>query len=163
MKALIKKCPSCHHDLTVAVLHCPECGLELKNDFEMSPFDKLNDEQADFLTAFLRNHGNLKNLQAELQISYPYAKKKLDNVLAALGIAAEEAEANESQPVDLSNVSADRSSTKASEIIKAKLIEAGGRAKVRLYGGELRDIIAAPNGRDFLCPQLIPLSYGIFD
>ena len=97
MKALIKKCPSCHHDLTVAVLHCPECGLELKNDFEMSPFDKLNDEQADFLTAFLRNRGNLKNLQAELQISYPYAKKKLDNVLAALGIAAEEAEAKLAQ------------------------------------------------------------------
>ncbi len=135
----------------------------MKNDFEMSRFDKLSDEQADFLTAFLRNRGNLKNLQAELQISYPYAKKKLDDVLAALGIAAEEQDADDLRTVDISNVSVDRSSMKASEIIKAKLVEAGGRTKVRLFGGELRDIIASPNGRDFLCPPMIPLSYGVFD
>ena len=52
--------------------------MELKNSFELSAFDRLSEEKTDFLMAFLRNRGNLKSLQSELQISYPLAKKKLD-------------------------------------------------------------------------------------
>ena len=63
----------------------------------------------------------------------------------------------------MSCISVDRNSTKASEIIKSKLIDAGGRTMIRLYSGELREIAASPNGKDFLCPQLIPYSYEVFD
>ncbi len=52
---------------------------------------------------------------------------------------------------------------KASEIIKAKLVAAGGRAMVSLYNGELREIIACSNGKEFLCPKLIPYPYTVFD
>ena len=81
MSKLITKCPSCQHDLEIAVLHCPACGLELRNDFELSAFEKLSREQNQFLMTFLKNRGNLKNLQNELQISYPLSKKKLDELL----------------------------------------------------------------------------------
>ena len=163
VSVLLTKCPSCHHDLNVAILRCPECGLELKNDFELSVFDRLSDEQSGFLMTFLRNRGNLKSLQDELGISYPYAKKKLDDVLYSLGIAEDEHTQTEQEEIDMNNFDVDRSSTKASEIIKGKLIDSGGRAMVRLYRGELREISAAPNGKDFLCPQLIPYPYTIFD
>ena len=136
MSKLITKCPSCQHDLEIAVLHCPACGLELRNDFELSAFEKLSREQNQFLMTFLKNRGNLKNLQNELQISYPLAKKKLDELLLALGICGIETE---------------------------KLVECGGRAMIPLYSGEMREIIAAPNGQEFLCPQLIPYSYKVFD
>ena len=90
MSKLINKCPACHKDMEITVLRCPDCGLELRNRFELSAFDLLDDEKKDFLTAFLKNRGNLKNVQSELQISYPTAKKRLDDLLSALGIAVEE-------------------------------------------------------------------------
>lgn len=163
MKRLITVCPSCNHNLHITALHCPECGLELRNSFELSPFDKLSNDQYDFLMSFLRNRGNLKQLQTEQQISYPLAKKKLDEMLSAFGIESEVADESEPEVIDVSRVAIDTNSTKASEIVKAKLIEAGGRAMVRLYGGELREISASPDGKEFLCPQLIPYSYEIFD
>ena len=163
MSKLITKCPSCQHDLEIAVLHCPACGLELRNDFELSAFEKLSREQNQFLMTFLKNRGNLKNLQNELQISYPLAKKKLDELLLALGICGIETDLADPEPIDVSNITVDGSSNKASEIIKAKLVECGGRAMIPLYSGEMREIIAAPNGQEFLCPQLIPYSYKVFD
>ena len=163
MNTLINKCPSCHSDLQISVLRCPECGLELKNDFELSVFDRLSDDKAAFLMSFLRNRGNLKSLQSELQISYPLAKKRLDELLSALGIADGKPERVEPKEIDVSGILVDYNSTKASEIIKSKLVEAGGRAMIRLYGGEMREIAASPNGTEFLCPQLIPYSYEVFD
>lgn len=163
MKRLITKCPNCHERLKIASLKCPDCGLELRSDFEPSIFDQINDDQYVYLISFLRNRGNLKNLQYELQISYPSAKKKLDELLEALGLETPAEEPQEAEEVDLSNMRIDDNSVKASEIIKAKLKEAGGRVMVRTLNGELREIVAAQNGRDFLCPQLIPYPYEIFD
>ena len=50
----------------------------MKNDFDLSIFDRLNNDDYEFLIAFLKNKGNLKSLQAEMGISYPFAKKKLE-------------------------------------------------------------------------------------
>lgn len=163
MKRLITKCPNCHENLKVTSLKCPECGLELRNDFEMSIFDQLSEEQYAYLISFLKNKGNLKNLQNELQLSYPSAKKRLDELLAALGLGSAADSACENAEVDVSNLDIDEKSVKASEIIKAKLKEAGGRVKVRTLNGELREIVASSNGKDFLCPQLIPYPYEVFD
>ena len=74
MKRLVAQCPVCQQNLKIATLQCPDCGLELRNSFEMSVFDKLRDEQYNFLMIFLKNRGNLRNLQSELKISYPLAK-----------------------------------------------------------------------------------------
>ena len=85
MKRLVAQCPVCQQNLKIATLQCPDCGLELRNSFEMSVFDKLRDEQYNFLMIFLKNRGNLRNLQNELKISYPLAKKRLDDLLTVLG------------------------------------------------------------------------------
>lgn len=69
----------------------------------------------------------------------------------------------EPEEIDVHNIEIDTASKKASEIIKAKLVENGGRAMVRTYTGELREIQAAANGKQFLCPQLIPYDYTVFD
>ena len=34
--------------------------MELKNTFDLSPFDLLDNEQFEFLITFLKNRGNLK-------------------------------------------------------------------------------------------------------
>ena len=77
----LTECPVCHGHLKITTVKCEDCGLELKNDFDLSIFDRLTNEDYEFLIAFLKNKGNLKSLQAEMGISYPFAKKKLDNLL----------------------------------------------------------------------------------
>lgn len=138
--------------------------MELKNDFEMSVFDTLSGEENAFLMAFLRHRGNLKNVQSELEISYPTAKKKLNELLVRLGLA--EPEQEEIEMPNISNLTAVRNSTKASEIIKAKLLDNGGRVIVHTARGLPCEIIAAPDGKSFVSKKLPvkpPYEYMVFD
>ena len=121
MAKTISSCPACQSKLYIATLSCPDCGMELKNRFDLSPFDVLDNEKSDFLFSFLRNRGNLKNVQAELQMSYPTAKRKLDEILIALDLYEEDITAIEREDMDMSNWFTDHTSNKASEIIKTKL------------------------------------------
>lgn len=130
MKKMISNCPCCNVVLKITTMQCPECGMELKNSFELSPFDRLSDEQHTFLLAFLKQRGNLKNVQTDLNISYPAAKKKLDELLIALELVSEE-ERPKPEEIDVSKLMVNHSSADASEMVKAKLKECGGRVIVR--------------------------------
>ena len=138
--------------------------MELKNDFEMSVFDTLSGEEYAFLMAFLRQRGNLKNVQSELEISYPTAKKKLDELLAHLRLA--EPEQEDIEMPSITKLTADRNSTRPSEIIKAKLLDNGGRVIVHTARGLPCEIIAAPDGKSFVSKKLPvkpPYEYKVFD
>ena len=138
--------------------------MELKNDFEMSVFDTLSGEEYAFLMAFLRQRGNLKNVQSELEISYPTAKKKLDELLARLRLA--EPEQEEIEMPSITKLTADRNSTRPSEIIKAKLLDNGGRVIVHTARGLPCEIIADSDGKSFVSKKLPvkpPYEYKVFD
>ena len=164
MKRVISKCPSCQETLHICTLRCPDCGMELKSDFSLSPFDRLDSQQYAFLLAFLANRGNLKDVQAQLQLSYPAAKKKLDDLLAALGLDAEP-EAEAPKVLNIDNLSVDHSSTKASEIVKAKLKENGGHITVYTARGLPCEIYAQADGKTFTSNKLPnpPYEYAVFD
>ncbi len=165
MKQLISKCPSCQGSLKISTLQCPDCGMELKSDFEFSIFEQLNEDQYCFLLDFLKNRGNLKDVQSDLQISYPTAKKKFDELLSALKLneATEKAEPKE---IDMSNLIVDYSSKNASEIIKAKLKENGGHITVYTARGLPCEIYAENDGLSFTSDKL-PIKpayeYAVFD
>ena len=166
MNRLITRCPNCHENLKIASLKCPECGLELRNDFEPSAFDRITDDQYAFLVSFLKNRGNMKNVQSEMQLSYPSAKKKLDDLLHSLGIYEEESDEGSLEKIDMSHMVINHDSTKASEIIKAKLKEAGGRVVVHTARGLPCEVIADSDGRSFVSDKL-PIKpayrYEVFD
>ncbi len=165
MAKMIGCCPACGEELSVRVLVCDQCGLELKNRFERSRFDFLAQEQLYFLLVFLRNEGNLKAVQDELGISYPYAKKALNQILVKLRLTTE-TENVEMEEANMLNVKMDATSSKASEIIKAKLIQAGGKAEVRSINGKLYEIRMERDGKSFLCDQLPitpPYEFAVFD
>ena len=153
MKA-ISSCPACHGKLHIATLACPDCGMELRNTFDLSPFDMLNNENAAFLLSFLRNRGNLKNVQAELQMSYPTAKRRLDEILIALDLYEEEAGVTEREEIDMCNWFTDHTSNKASEIIKTKLKKSGGRVIVYTARGLPCEICVAADGVSFESDKL---------
>lgn len=165
MNNIISQCPCCGEKLHISALQCSECGIEIKKEFELSKFDALSREQHAFLISFLRNRGNMKTLQSELGISYPTAKKKLNDLLESLDIVRiTDVEVQEC--VDMSNLTADTRSVKASEIIKAKLIEHGGRIVVHTARGLPCEIIADSDGKSFVTKKL-PIKpayeYTVFD
>lgn len=164
MAKVISQCPGCNGTLQIASLQCPDCGMELRKDFPLSVFDRLTEEEYAFLIAFLRQRGNLKNVQSDLGISYPTAKKKLDTLLVHLELA--EPEQEDYEMWDFSKMEINRNSTAASEIIKAKLLENGGRVIVHTARGLPCEITAHPDGKSFVSPKLSvkpPYEYTVFD
>lgn len=86
-------CPACGHELHALVLHCDNCGTEISGDFILSRFARLSPEQLSFLETFISCRGNLKDVGAKLNMSYPTTRGRLDALLVALGYdepAAEE-------------------------------------------------------------------------
>lgn len=165
----ISECPVCNSKLQTVTLKCKNCGLELHNEFEPSIFEMLNSEQYGFLISFLKNRGNMKLLQTELNISYPYAKKKLEELLIALNLSTiEKDEKINMKDIEIINIqtwNTDETSTKASDIIKCKLKQSGGRATVSTLEGKIHEIIALKGGDTFFCEALplIELNYHVFD
>ena len=155
MTNVISTCPACRGKLHIAALACPDCRMELRNTFDMNPFDMLDDEMAVFLQVFLRNRGNLKNVQSEMQISYPTAKRKLDELLVALDLYEdEETVTRNKEEIDMRNWFTDRTSNKASEIIKTKLKENGGRVIVHTVRGLPCEICVSADGISFESDKL---------
>ena len=167
MKRPFLKCPACQGTLHISALHCPDCDMELKSTFDFSAFDYLSEEQYAFLLMFLRCRGNLKDLQNKLNLSYPTARKKLDELLAALNLEeTSEKKQNDEEMIDVRNWLTNPRSTKASEIIKNKLKENGGRVVVYTARGLPCEIRAASDGASFLSDKLPvnpPYRFEVFD
>lgn len=165
MIKIISRCPACDSDLKISALKCPNCNLELRNDFTLSKFDLLNENQYEFLISFLKNRGNMGAVQDELGMSYPTAKKKLDDLLMALDLA-ENTQNKEEEFIDMTNLTYTKDSIKASDIIKQKLIENGGRVVVYTARNLPCKIEACSDGISFSSDKLPikpPYQYAVFD
>ena len=167
MSKVISECPACGTKLRITSLRCTGCGMELRNDFELSLFDSLSPEQTGFLTTFLKQRGNMSSVQSELGISYPTAKKRLDDLLMALNLVEENQQIVEDEGViDMSTWYVQEDSRKASDIIKRKLMENNGRVIVHTARGLPCEIRAAPDGVSFFSNKLPinpPYRYEVFD
>lgn len=167
MAKLIHNCPSCGTRLKITTLQCDGCGMELRNSFELSPFDVLSSEQTDFLICFLKQRGNMSLVQDEMSISYPTAKKRLDDLLVALNLMEDTQRIIKNEEVmDMSGWTVPDGSSKASDIIKRKLMENNGRVIVYTARGLPCEIQAAPDGISFFSNKLPgnpPYRYEVFD
>ncbi len=80
------KCPVCSEELITLRVGCPNCGTELSGHFSRCRFCSLDAADARLLAVFLRGRGNLRDVQAELGVSYPTARQRLNDVLGRLGL-----------------------------------------------------------------------------
>lgn len=170
MSKVISECPACGTKLRITSLRCTGCGMELRNDFELGPFDSLDPEQTRFLVTFLKQRGNMSSVQTELGLSYPAAKRRLDDLLAALGLIQNDQENmqkdEDEEVIDMSSWDIQKDSKKASDIIKRKLMENNGKVTVHTLQGLPCKIHAAPDGVSFLSDKLPikpPYRYEVFD
>ncbi len=82
---LIGKCPVCSQELEVSKLTCNFCGTSIEGNFELCKFCKLDQDQKQFIEVFIKCRGNIKEVERELNISYPTVRSKLDQVIKSLG------------------------------------------------------------------------------
>ncbi|MCQ2446438.1 MAG: DUF2089 domain-containing protein [Clostridia bacterium] len=84
---MLASCPCCGGKLTVSELTCAECGTKISGNFALPAFAGLSEEAMHFVAGFMRNSGNMRDVQAELRLSYPTVRKILDRVALAFGAA----------------------------------------------------------------------------
>lgn len=80
----LSACPSCQGPLTVTRLACDACGVQVEGRFGPGPLAALSPQQLAFVTAFVRCEGKLSHLEAELGLSYPTLRSRLQEVVRAL-------------------------------------------------------------------------------
>ena len=88
MPLIPQSCPSCSSPLVVTQLNCTVCGTGVVGKFELSPFFRLSPERLKFLEVFVRNRGNVKEMERETGESYWAIRRQLDEVIAEMRMEA---------------------------------------------------------------------------
>lgn len=179
------KCPVCGEDLYVGEIICDNCHAHypveeailpvagLAKAHDTTPYSKLTVDELNFLREFLELYGNFAKL-AEKHVgeygkksAYLGVRKRYAGIINKLGFGA-----NTRAQVDLSDYSdADYSGNKPSEIVMKKLVEAGGRVEIPLFGNKTCIIEASKCDSDgdkcFICDKLnnykYPYKFTAFD
>jgi hypothetical protein len=81
-----RDCPVCTGTLQITQLGCPRCGTGLTGSFRQCEFCGLDDSDRDLLRVFLASRGNMKELERHLQVSYPTARARFEDLLRKLGL-----------------------------------------------------------------------------
>ncbi|MCU0105299.1 DUF2089 domain-containing protein [Acholeplasma vituli] len=82
-------------DLVVTEIQSKKKDITVRGEFQLSKFDYLTKEQQYFIEVFIKNQGNIKQIEKELGISYPTVKKSLEEVTSALGYKVEDSKDDE--------------------------------------------------------------------
>jgi hypothetical protein len=69
MRPLFLKCPSCEGPLSVARIECPKCEIGIEGEFSMPALLRLSPAQIDFVEVFIKNRGNIRDVERELGVS----------------------------------------------------------------------------------------------
>src|SRR5512144_2305554 len=95
---VIATCPVCSGELAVTRLRCGTCGTTIEGEFGVGRFARLTREQMQVLESFLRSRGNLRDMERELQISYPTVRVRVEALIRALGFGPRDEAEGDGQP-----------------------------------------------------------------
>ncbi len=83
-KILPVACPSCGKNLHVHSLECPSCATRIEGDYRLPAFMRLTAEEQRFVLDFVKCSGSLKEMAAQLGLSYPTVRNRLDEIIERL-------------------------------------------------------------------------------
>lgn len=69
---------------TVERVKLKDSGIAVEGSFEPPPLARLTAEDQLFITAFVRSHGSIKEMESLFGISYPTVKNRLNAISALL-------------------------------------------------------------------------------
>ena len=85
MRKLIEHCPACGGELLVTQMNCTSCETIIQGRYKPCNFCNLSPDSLHFLESFVRNRGNVKEMERELGVSYSTVRGKLNEVIQELG------------------------------------------------------------------------------
>ena len=85
MHPILGTCPVCGETLEVTRLHCRSCDTTIDGHFNLGPFDRLSPEQLAFAELFIRREGKLSRMEADLGLSYPTLRARLNDLIRGMG------------------------------------------------------------------------------
>jgi hypothetical protein len=128
MRKVLEQCPSCGGNIEITRLNCTSCETIILGRYEPCPFCRLSPESTRFLETFVRCRGNVKEMERELGISYWTVRRRLDDLIAELGV--------EAKPVEETDVAARQ----------LEVLEQVDRGEIS--AAEASEILAQLNGAD---------------
>jgi hypothetical protein len=78
------ECPYCGTPMRILQMGCSHCQCRIDAPFPMSRLARMPVEHQRFVEMFVLSGGNLKELAAEVGVSYPTIRARLDRVIDAL-------------------------------------------------------------------------------
>lgn len=95
MNQLPGKCPVCASTMSVTRLQCGTCGTGIDGVFGLGRLQALTPEQVRFVEVFMKCKGKIKDVEDELNISYPTVVARLNEVVKSMGYEVGEGEMSE--------------------------------------------------------------------
>ena len=85
MHPIPSECPICGGELFITSLACDECESNIQGKFITGPFAHLSNEQLSFVELFVKNEGKINRMEAEMGLSYPTIRNRLNAIIKAMG------------------------------------------------------------------------------
>jgi hypothetical protein len=89
MRNLIEQCPACGGELIVTQQNCVDCETVILGRFKPNIFSRLSPENLHFLELFVKNRGNVKDMEREMGSSYWTIRNRLNEIIIELGFEAD--------------------------------------------------------------------------
>ncbi len=86
MRKILESCPTCGGEFAVTELKCVVCETVVRSEYSPCPFCRLSAEDLAFLLVFVRNRGNVKEMERELGVSYWTIRGRLNELITAMGL-----------------------------------------------------------------------------
>lgn len=85
-------CPSCRGRLKVSSLGCEACGTAVSGSYPLPVLALLSPEEQKFVLAFVKSSGSLKEMSAQMKLSYPTVRNLLNEMIAKIESYEKESE-----------------------------------------------------------------------
>lgn len=86
MRKILESCPTCGGEFAVTELTCTTCETVVRSRYSPCPFCRLSPEDLAFMLVFVRNRGNVKEMERELGVSYWTIRGRLNEVITSMGL-----------------------------------------------------------------------------
>lgn len=69
-----------NEDFVIEKIRLKQSDITIEGEFELPPLSKLSNEDQIFIIAFLKTHGNIRDMEELFGISYPSVKNRLNKI-----------------------------------------------------------------------------------
>ena len=80
-KLLATTCPSCGLPMQTAAMTCVSCGVKIEGQFSQTFFERLSEEDREFLEQYLLAGFSIKDLESHTSLGYAAIRSKLNRLI----------------------------------------------------------------------------------